>query len=168
MGCQERDYRDELRVVQRLNNSVFTQLTDTIRTTLLGSTLNSFHFGIDLCSIPEMAEALRDTGFVERYFTERERSYCGRFAERYATNFAIKEAVVKVMRHLPGWLTEIEVQHEPCGAPFVNLSGKAQMMRQELGIEHLVVSATSEGNFALAACIGFGRKKAKIHLTHLQ
>lgn len=146
-------------VVQRISNIVFARLSDSIRYTVFGEALRFVGFGVDLCSVPDMAEALGDKGFAERYFTARERIHNGRRAERYATNFAIKEALIKTTKTWPDYLAEIEVLHESSGAPFVNLSGSAQTVAEDLGIEHFFVSATHEGDIAFAACFGFGRKR---------
>lgn len=145
--------------VQRASNATFAQLADSIRSTPLGQTLDLIRFGVDICSISEIEEALGDTGFTQRYFTEGERLHCGRFAERYAANFAIKEAVIKVLQTWPRWLTEIEVYHELSGSPCVSLSGSAREIKEALGIEYLLVSASHEGNFAIAGCLGFGRNR---------
>lgn len=141
-------------------NEVITQLTEAIRTTPLGASFSIVRFGIDICSIPQMREALEDERFAERFFTDRERLHCGWVAERYASNFAAKEAVIKVFQAWPKWpnrLTEIEILHESSGAPYVYLTGSAREMRDSLGIEQLLVSASHEADFAIAACLGFGR-----------
>ena len=56
--------------------------------------------GVDLVSVPRMADVLRRQGhrFEERVFTEGERAYCRSKAaapEHYAARFAAKEAVLK-------------------------------------------------------------------------
>lgn len=149
----------EMLRIHRASNSVITQLVDSIRSSSLGSYLSFVGFGVDLCNVPEMAEAIGDSGFVQRYFTERERLHNGRRAQRYATNFAIKEAVIKTGITWPEYLAEIEVLHDSEGAPFVNLTGSAQRKAADLGIERLLVSAAHEGDWAIAACLGLGRKR---------
>jgi len=146
-------------LIQRASNAVFRQMADSIRSGPTGITLGFVGFGLDLCSIPEMAEALGDKGFAERYFTPNERSHNGNRAQRFATNFAIKEAVIKAGITWPEYLVEIEVLHDSEGAPFVNLSGSAERKADKLGIERLLVSATHEGDWAVAACLGLGRKR---------
>lgn len=149
----------EMFAVQKMSNIVFARLADSLRNATFDGALGFVGFGVDLCSIPEMAEALGDRGFADRYFTEKERAHNGRLAERYATNFAIKEALIKSTKTWPDYLVEIEVLHETSGAPFINLSGSAQRMTDALGIEQFLISATHEGDLAFAACFGFGKKR---------
>lgn len=155
--------RARMVAVQQTSNVVFARLAEAIRSTPLGVTLSVIRFGIDICSVPQMREAIADAGFTERFFTGRERLHCARSAARFAANFAAKEAVIKAFQRWPKWLMEIEILHEVSGAPYVNLTGSAQTMREALSIEHLVVSASHEGDFAIAGCLAFGR--SNYHVT---
>ena len=149
----------EMLLIQRASNAVFAQMADSILSSQLGLQLGFVGFGLDLCNIPEMAEAIGDKGFAERYFTANERLHNGMRGQRYATNFAIKEAVIKTGITWPEYLVEIEVLHDSEGAPSINLSGSARRKAENLGIERFLVSATHEGDWAVAACLGVGRKR---------
>lgn len=164
MSLEEVTERSRMVVTAQTSGIVFAQFAEAIRSTPFGVNLSIVRFGLDICSIPQMREALGDQGFKERFFTERERLHCGEAAERYASNFAAKEAVIKAFQRLPKWLTEIEILHEQSGAPYANLTGSAQEIREALGLEHLLISASHEDDFAIAACIGLGRNRF-YHLT---
>lgn len=152
---------EEMIAVQRQTALVFGKMADAIKSTPFGEGLDFLGFGIDICFIPDMAEAIADKGFAERYFTQRERIHCGKSAGRFAANFAIKEAVIKTIKEWPEYnpLSEIEVLHESSGAPFVRLTGTALRIADGLGAQHFIVSASHEGNFAIGTCLGFGRQR---------
>ena len=88
--------------------------------------------GLDLTQIERLAEAESRRGerFLERIFTERERAYCERRAQRrhvhYAGRFAVKEAVMKALG--TGWTRgvrwiDIEVVRASGGPPELVLHG---------------------------------------------
>lgn len=159
-GAEQRAaYMAQLRDIERASNLAMTKLAKAILGTLPPGRYEDVTVQKDVVYIPDMALAIKDPGFKERYFTERERKYCGRSVERYASAFGIKEAVMKTLDAWPDWLTEIEALHRPSGAPYVELSGSALRMRQNLGIEHLQASVSHSGNFATAYCTGFWAKR---------
>ncbi len=91
--------------------------------------------GIDSIEIERVKKAIAREAFLQRVFTEKERAYLaqkGNAAQSAAGMFCAKEAVLKTMRLgiTDGPLKEIEVLHEECGAPYVQLYGKfADMCR---------------------------------------
>lgn len=89
-----------------------------------------FGVGIDLLEIERMERLLQNDAFMERVFTEYERTYIagkGRAAAASAAGmFCAKEAASKALgRGLAISLQEIEVRHTEHGAPYLTLYGKA-------------------------------------------
>src|SRR5439155_13937858 len=117
--------------------------------------------GVDLCSVPEVAESVARFGdrYLRRVYTEHELEYCGsdpaRSAERLAARFAAKEAVVKVLRPRdarPDWRT-IEVRRDPGGWCELSLTGSAARLAREASITSLAVSLSHEGDLANAVVV---------------
>jgi len=109
--------------------------------------------GIDLCSIPRMAELLSGGRSLRRMFTEAEESYIrgknAGAAQTAAGLFAAKEAVLKAFgTGLSIALTDVEIIHTDLGQPCVHLTGKAA----EKG-GNVQISITHEGEMAAAVAV---------------
>lgn len=117
--------------------------------------------GIDLCEIGRIERAMEKTpGFLNRYYTEEERSYIearGQAgAQSAAAMFAAKEAFLKAVGAGIGRgmsLREIGVSHDASGAPRYALAGAAQEKLQALGAARAWLSLTHEAGMACAVCV---------------
>lgn len=117
--------------------------------------------GVDMEEISRLGEAIKRHGqvFLERIFTPAEMAYCQRHrdpVERYAGRFAAKEATMKALG--TGWgkgvrWRDIEVTRMPGGRPTIALHGVAREHAERLGAQHISLSITHTGNFALAEVI---------------
>jgi holo-[acyl-carrier protein] synthase len=117
--------------------------------------------GVDMEEISRIDEAIKRHGqsFLQRIYTSGEIAYCERHrdkAERYAGRFAAKEATMKALG--TGWgkgvrWRDIEVARMPGGRPTIVLHGAAREHAQRLGAQHISLSITHTGNFALAEVI---------------
>ncbi len=112
--------------------------------------------GVDLIEINRIEQAVARLGarFVERVFTEGERSYARGRGPQLAARFAAKEAAAKILgtgiwRHGVTW-HDIEVRNEPGGKPHLHLSGQAARRAAELGLVNWSVSLTHSRGDALA------------------
>jgi holo-[acyl-carrier protein] synthase len=117
--------------------------------------------GVDITEVDRMEAAIarRGRAFLTRLFTPSEITYCERHrhsAERFAGRFAAKEAAMKALG--TGWARgvrwiDIEVVREPSGKPTLKLAGAAQAIAASLGVKHIAVTITHDGNTALAQVI---------------
>ena len=118
--------------------------------------------GIDLASVGLVQESIRDHAerYLERVYTEREVEECrtaaGLDAERLASRFAVKEAVMKVLQ--PGehdvipWPT-IGVHRGAIGTVELKLTGQAEDRARSLGVTEFAVSLTHEADYAAAVVV---------------
>jgi holo-[acyl-carrier protein] synthase len=117
--------------------------------------------GIDLIEIDRVKKASEKRGFIDKYFTKEEIKL---FEERgykssiIASNFAVKEAVSKVLgTGFVGFgLMHIEVLRDAKGKPFVQLYGKAKELQTSLGITLFHVSISHNKENVIAYVIGEG------------
>jgi holo-[acyl-carrier protein] synthase len=117
--------------------------------------------GVDITEVDRMQAAIarRGRAFLERLFTPAEIAYCQKHrhsAERFAGRFAAKEAAMKALG--TGWARgvrwiDIEVVREPSGKPTLKLAGAAKAIAAGLGVKHIAVTITHDGNTALAQVI---------------
>ena len=117
--------------------------------------------GVDITEVDRMEAAIarRGRAFLIRLFTPAEILYCERHrcsAERFAGRFAAKEAAMKALG--TGWArgvrwVDIEVVREPSGKPTLKLAGAAREIAASLGVKHIAVTITHDGNTALAQVI---------------
>ena len=117
--------------------------------------------GIDIAEVPRIADSISRFGerFLQRVFTEGERQYCDRKAnriERYAARFAAKEAGMKALG--TGWnrgvrWRDIEVRRQPGGRPSLVFSGKAAEFAAGLGATNAALSLTHTASEAIAQVI---------------
>ena len=120
-----------------------------------------FGIGIDIVEVTRIAGVIErhDTSFLARLFTAAERAYCEsqkHAAQHYAARFAAKEAVSKALGigiggHA-GWL-DLEITHDPAGAPQLMLHGAAQVFANQHGITEVKISLTHTHNYAAANAI---------------
>ncbi|RME47295.1 MAG: holo-[acyl-carrier-protein] synthase [Chloroflexi bacterium] len=121
--------------------------------------------GVDLIEIRRIEGVLSRHGnrFLDRVFTEAERSHCAGRAEALATRWAAKEAAAKALGTGIGdvrW-RDIEVWCDERGKPHLRLHGGAQALAQSLGITELAVSLAHEGGQAIAFVVGIGHSAAE-------
>jgi len=117
--------------------------------------------GIDIVDIPRLAASMARHGerFSKRVFTDSERAYCeGRAnpAIHFAGRFAVKEAVLKVLR--TGWAkgigwTDVEVVSGPAGEPSVALARGAKERAEAMGIARIHISISHTDNHAVASAV---------------
>jgi holo-[acyl-carrier protein] synthase len=117
--------------------------------------------GVDITEVDRMEAAIARRGrpFLRRLFTPAEILYCEKHrhsAERFAGRFAAKEAAMKALG--TGWARgvrwiDIEIVREPSGKPTLKLSGAARAIAASLGVVHIAVTITHDGNTALAQVI---------------
>jgi holo-[acyl-carrier protein] synthase len=117
--------------------------------------------GVDLVEVARLSRSVERFGdrFLERVFTQAERTYAGdgpRRDERLAARFAAKEAVFKALgtgwAQGAGW-TDIEVVREAAGKPGLALHGKAADLAREIGAARWHLSLTHTGSTAMASVI---------------
>lgn len=114
--------------------------------------------GTDLIEIERIRKACVKEAFLLRSFTLEERLCIEGRPAKAAGNFAVKEAVSKVMG--TGFrgigLNEIEVLRDDLGKPYVNLYGRAKERAESLGIQRWHVSISNTKTLATAYVIGEG------------
>ncbi len=125
--------------------------------------------GVDLIETARMQESVEKWGdrFAAKIFTERERAYCGAKPEpwrHYAGRFAVKEAVSKAFgtgigEHI-GWLDIEVLRDESSGAPWVQLSERAQGWADSRGVRKIVVSLSHTRHYAVAQAMVWGQGDA--------
>lgn len=111
-----------------------------------------FGTGVDIIEIARIAQAVTKEEFWKRVYTPLEWTAAKGLAFHLAGCFAAKEALLKAMgTGLAGfsWL-EMEVRHEPSGAPYLQVSGKvAQFLAaQKVARIHLSISHSKENAIA--------------------
>jgi len=108
--------------------------------------------GIDIVEIPRIQSALDRFGnrFTEKLFTPSEIQYCEKSAhpaQHYASHFAAKEAVAKIIQSDLGYFwKEIEISHKESGAPYVQLSKRLQKQHPspiEISLTHTRTTAAA-------------------------
>ena len=117
--------------------------------------------GVDIAEVQRIQAAIERHGepFLRRLYTEKERSYCEQFKnkyERYAGRFAAKEAAMKALG--TGWRrgvrwVDLEVVRESSGRPTLALAGEAAKIAARLGVQHIALSITHTETQALAQVI---------------
>ncbi len=114
--------------------------------------------GTDLIEIERVKKALISVGFKKKYYTSQELMMAGEHMIKLVDNFAVKEAVSKVLgtgfREISP--IEIEVLRDNNGKPYVNLYGKALELSTTLGINKFHVTISNTKDFTTAFAIGEG------------
>lgn len=129
----------------------------------------SLRVGIDLVRISRIAESLALHGdrFKRRIFTDGEIAYAeaapALVAERLAARFAAKEAVIKALRAVDYGIAwrDIEVCRTASGACELALHGRAAEAARSIGIDHLALSLSHEGDQATAMVVTHIRENCK-------
>lgn len=110
--------------------------------------------GIDIAEISRIKKAVESEAFVKRVFTAAECEYCKgkpRPELSYAGIFCAKEAAVKALGcGFSGGIvpTDIEVEHDVCGAPRLSVGGAAARLVEGCDIS---LSISHDGAYAVAA-----------------
>lgn len=122
--------------------------------------------GIDIIEIDRIEKAIKNEKFIERIFCKEERDYLlkrNMNIRTVAGMFAGKEAVSKALgqgiRNYK-W-TDIKILHDSLGKPFVVLSGNAEDIAENLGIENIYISISHCDTYAVAFAIAEGKSEYK-------
>lgn len=112
--------------------------------------------GTDIIEVERVKKACTSAAFVQRIYTKKEQELVESDSGRYVTNFAVKEAVSKMLgtgfrKVAP---IEIEVLRKESGQPYVKLYGEASQRMQELGIDDILVTISDTKEYAVAYVIG--------------
>lgn len=112
--------------------------------------------GVDLIEISRVVNACQKESFLKRYFTEQEILLVKSDLKRAADNYAVKEAVAKMLgTGFRGFMPiDIEVLRNPEGKPFVKLYGKAAELASRQGVANIHVSITNSRDFSNAFVVG--------------
>jgi holo-[acyl-carrier protein] synthase len=120
--------------------------------------------GIDIVECARIERVWRDhpKTFLDRVYTPSEQEYCVNCKTavvRLAGRFAAKEAVLKALG--TGWrggieFRDIETLPDRLGKPLVMLHGKTADLARTLGIEHILISISHAGEYAIASAIAVG------------
>jgi holo-[acyl-carrier protein] synthase len=117
--------------------------------------------GIDLVDCDRIENSIERFGdrFLHRVFTEGEIAYSQsmKFPARHlAARFAAKEALSKAfgtgIGKSMGWC-DLDVQKKASGEPFVVLSGGAEKMAKERGVEKIWISLSHTDKSGMATII---------------
>ena len=117
-----------------------------------------FTVGVDIMEIDRIEQAVARFGdrFLQRIYTPDELAYCRGRAERLASRFAAKEAVMKAMGtgiRGVGW-REVEVVRERGQAPTIQLHGRAAQTAQRVGVREFALSLSHSRDYAIASVVG--------------
>lgn len=120
--------------------------------------------GVDLIEVARVTKAYEKESFRKRYFTGQEIELIAKDLKRAADNFAVKEAVAKVLgTGFRGFFPiDIEVLRTSEGKPYVNLYGKAKEQANMLEIVSIHVSISNTREHAAAFAVGEGRPEKDV------
>ena len=112
--------------------------------------------GIDAVEISRVQKSCEKEHFQNRVFTAAEIGQFDKRKVRAASDFAGKEAVVKVLG--TGFSgcgpRDIEIFRDEKGAPFVKLYGGAKKLAADQGIMSIRISITNTSELAMAFAVG--------------
>ena len=117
--------------------------------------------GIDIVDCARIESSIERFGerFLHRVFTEGEIAYSQSMkfpARHFAARFAAKEALSKAfgtgIGKSMGW-RDLDVRKKESGEPYVVLSGGAERMAQEQGVEKVWISLTHTETIGMATII---------------
>lgn len=115
-----------------------------------------FGIGTDMIEINRVVRACERKAFLTKIYTKQEQKLFLSDIRKAASNFAVKEAVVKMLG--TGFRSivpnEIEVLRDSLGKPYVNLYGNALLFAKEHNIERIHVSITNTKELVSAYVIG--------------
>ena len=116
--------------------------------------------GVDIVDVRRMERIIVrwQERFLRRIFTSNEIRYCNNKknpAQRFATRFAAKEAMIKALfpRGIKGIsYRDIEIGQKE-GRPIVNLEGEAKRQAKEMAVHNIHVMLSHDGNYGVANVI---------------
>ena len=125
----------------------------------------SLSVGVDLVELNRIRRIVTRHGdrFLARIYTPREVALYRDRVPELAVRFAAKEAVSKALgvglshlsAHGIGW-QEVEVLPDRLGKPLVRLSGRAQALAEEQGLDEWAISLSHSRAFAVAFVVASG------------
>lgn len=112
--------------------------------------------GVDAVEISRVQKCCERERFQNRIFTAAEIEQFDKKKVRAASDFAAKEAVVKVLgTGFSGCFpNDVEVLRDEQGAPFVNLHRGAKVIAKDRGITSIKISITNTSDMAVAFAVG--------------
>lgn len=112
--------------------------------------------GVDLIEVSRVIQACEKESFLNRYFTPREIALIKQNPKISADNFAVKEAVAKMLgTGFRGFAPiDIEVLRNELGKPYAILHGEAEKLAKQQGITMIHVSISNTKEYANAFVIG--------------
>ena len=115
-----------------------------------------FGIGTDLIEIHRVVKACERHAFFTRIYTEQEQELLLSDFRKAASNFAVKEAVVKMFgtgfrKVVP---KEIEVLRDELGKPYINLYGEAKIFAAAHKISQIHVSISNTKDMVSAYVVG--------------
>lgn len=140
-------------------SSRFPGLPDVVGRTVVS-------IGVDVVDIDRMRTVIgRQPRFVERVFSEAERSYCQAAvdpAERFAARFAAKEAGLKALGVGLGGadFVDLVVDKRESGEPVLVVTGRAADRATRLGIGSWLVTLSHSDTVACAVVIGLASARS--------
>ena len=116
--------------------------------------------GVDISSQVRIQSSVDKLGerFLQRILTDKEIAWCQRYRDpmaRYAGRFAAKEAFMKAVgtgMYKVGF-HDIEVFNHESGAPYIQTSGRAQDILQQLEVSHIHVSISHDMEMAVGMVV---------------
>lgn len=116
--------------------------------------------GVDLIEIYRLESALERAGktFMDRVFTAKEQELFAKNIASLAARFAGKEAVSKALGTGFGdiaW-TDVEILRGERGEPVLNITGKAALVADQLGIKTWSISLSHTHDHAIAMVVAQG------------
>src|SRR6185312_12578508 len=123
--------------------------------------MSNVGIGIDIVDCARIESSIARFGdrFLQRVFTEGEIAYSQSMkfpARHFAARFAAKEALSKAfgtgIGKSMGW-RDLDVRKKESGEPYVVLSGGAERMAQERGIEKVWISLSHTETIGMATII---------------
>lgn len=112
--------------------------------------------GVDLIEVSRVVSACKKESFLTRCFTGNEIDLIKPDLRKAADNFAVKEAVAKMLgTGFVGFTpVDIEVLRDAKGKPYVNLFRKAAELADTQGINIIHVSISNTKEYANAFAVG--------------
>lgn len=120
--------------------------------------------GTDIVEVERVKKACNNQAFLKRIYTKKELELVEVQLSKAATNFAVKEAISKMLG--TGFTKvapiEIEVLRKESGQPYVNLYGGAYKRMKELNIDEILVTISDTKEYAVAYVIGQSLQKESL------
>ena len=112
--------------------------------------------GVDLIEIDRVVRACQNDNFLKRYYTQKEIELIKLDIKKAADNFAVKEAVAKMLgTGFRGFTPiDIEVLRDQEGKPYVILYGNAAELAKQKRAKIIHVSISNTKDYANAFAVG--------------